>query len=199
MLIVDLETTGVDPAKHSIVSIGAIDFLHPERTFYEECRPWNGALLDSNALAVNGFTPEQLNNESRKTLYEAITSFIKWVEESEVQTLGGHNFGFDWAFLKQTSDIYNLSWKPHRRIVDLHSVCYTHHLKRGIVPPLKDKRTDLSFNNVLKYVGLPEEPMPHNALTGAKSAAEAFSRILYGKSFLDEFKQYSVPEYLAIH
>ncbi|MEM3431284.1 MAG: 3'-5' exonuclease [Candidatus Micrarchaeia archaeon] len=196
MLIVDLETTGVNPKKNSIVSIGAIDFLHPERTFYEECRPWNGAEIDDDALAVNGFTKEQILDEDRKTLYEAMNNFLKWVSESENQTLGGHNFGFDWAFLKETAEIYNLSWKPHRRIVDLHSVCYTHHLKRGIIPPLKDNRTDLSFNKVLNYVGLPDEPVPHNALFGAKAAAEAFSRLLYGKSLLDEFKKHPLPDYL---
>ena len=196
MLIVDLETTGVDPAKHSIVSIGAIDFLHPERTFYEECRPWNGAEIDDDALVINGFKREQILDENRKTLYEAMNGFIKWVEESERQTLGGHNFGFDWAFLKATADIYNLSWKPHRRIVDLHSICYAHFLKRGIEPPLKEKRTDLSFNRILNYVGIPEEPIPHNALFGAKAAAESLFRLLYGRSLLDEFKNYPVPEYL---
>ena len=196
MLIVDLETTGIDPAKNSIVSIGAIDFLHPERTFYAECRPWNGALIDPDALEVNGFTEEQIMDESKKTLYEAMNEFITWVGQSERQTLAGHNFGFDWAFLKSTADIYNMSWRPHKRIVDLHSICYIDFLKRHEEPPLKDKRTDLSFNKVLNYVGLPDEPKPHNALTGAKSAAESFSRIIYGKLLLDEFKQHPLPDYL---
>ena len=196
MLIVDLETTGVDPSKNSIVSFGAIDFLHPERTFYVECRPWNGAIIDPDALEVNGFTQEQIMDENKKTLYEAMNEFITWVGQSERQTLAGHNFGFDWAFLKATADIYNMSWKPHKRIVDLHSICYIDFLKRHEEPPLKDKRTDLSFNKVLNYVGLPDEPKPHNALFGAKAAAESFSRIIYGKLLLEEFKQYPLTDYL---
>ena len=38
MIILDIETTGVNPEKHAIVSVGAVDFLNPSRTFYEECK-----------------------------------------------------------------------------------------------------------------------------------------------------------------
>ena len=34
MIIVDVETTGIDPEKHSIVSIGAVDFSNPSNEFY---------------------------------------------------------------------------------------------------------------------------------------------------------------------
>jgi len=54
----------------------------------------------------------------------------------------------------------------------------------------------LSLDEIAKYAGLKEEPRPHNALTGAKFEAEAFSRIVYGKPLLPEFKNYEVPKYL---
>jgi len=38
MIVADIEATGLDPRKHSILSIGAVDFEHPERQFYGECR-----------------------------------------------------------------------------------------------------------------------------------------------------------------
>ena len=52
MIVVDLETTGVDPRKHSILSIGAVDFNNQENYFYGECRIREGALIDNYALAV---------------------------------------------------------------------------------------------------------------------------------------------------
>jgi hypothetical protein len=61
---------------------------------------------------------------------------------------------------------------------------------------MKDSRTDLSFDKVLTYVGLSAEPKPHGALTGAKMAAEAFSRFIYGKPLYSEFEQFAVPDYL---
>jgi len=46
---------------------------------------------------------------------------------------------------------------------------------------------------ILCYVGLPDEPSPHNALTGAVVEAEALSRLLYDKPLLPEFKHLPVP------
>jgi hypothetical protein len=68
-------------------------------------------------------------------------------------------------------------------------------IKSGITPPLKNNHTALSLDSELKYVGVPEEPKPHNALTGALSHAEVISRLLYNKPLLDEFKDYSMPNF----
>lgn len=40
MIIVDVEASGTEHDKHSIVSIGAIDFDNPSNRFYQECRMW---------------------------------------------------------------------------------------------------------------------------------------------------------------
>ena len=65
MIIVDVESSGVDPVKHSLLSIGAIDFLNPKNQFYGECRVWDGAHIMDEALAVNGFTKEQITNKKK--------------------------------------------------------------------------------------------------------------------------------------
>ena len=55
------------------------------------------------------------------------------------------------------------------------------------------KRSALNLDAVLNYCGIPNEPEPHNALTGAKSHAEVISRLLYDKKLLPEFEQYHIP------
>ena len=62
MIVVDVETTGLYPNKNSIVSIGAVDFLNPVNTFYQECRIWRGAKISDQALEVNGFTKKQITS-----------------------------------------------------------------------------------------------------------------------------------------
>ena len=49
----------------------------------------------------------------------------------------------------------------------------------------------------MNYVGIPDEPEPHNALTGALSHAEVISRLLYSKSLLPEFTNFPVPNTLG--
>ena len=59
MIIVDVESTGIEPEKHSILSIGALDFDNPENQFYGECRAWDWAHIMDESLVVNGFSREE--------------------------------------------------------------------------------------------------------------------------------------------
>jgi len=196
MIVVDVETTGVDPEINSIIGIGAVDFFNSKNQFYEECKIWYGAEITKKALEINGFTFEQITNSRKQSLESAILKFIEWAKNIEYRTFAGENPAFDRDFLKESVKIYKINWKPGHRTIDLHSLCYSHHLKRGIKPPIKEKITDLDLNKTLNYVGLPPEPNPHNALVGAKYEAEAFSRLIYGKKLFDEFEKYPVPDYL---
>lgn len=192
MIVVDVETTGTDPERHSIVSIGALEFEHPERTFYQECRIFNGAQVESAALAVNGFTLEQVTDSTKPTLEQMVGAFIAWCRGAEERTLAGHNTSFDRDFLQSSADRYKLAWHFGHRVLDLHSFSWMHMRERGVTPPNRGGRSGLSCDATLVYVGLPEEPEPHNALVGAKMEAEAFSRLMYGRGLLEEYASYPV-------
>ena len=203
MIIVDIETTGVYPEKHAILSIGAVEFEHPENQFYEECRIWEGAEVMQEgedgmryALDVNGFTEENIRDQKKKSQKKIMEDFSAWIQTCKEHTFAGENPSFDRDFLRETAKRENISWPLGRRTIDLHSVGYTHMLKRGATPPTKNKRTDLNLDKILVYVGLPEEPKPHHALTGAKCEAEAFSRVLFAKNLLKEYAQYAIPDSL---
>ncbi|MEW6062980.1 MAG: 3'-5' exonuclease [Nanoarchaeota archaeon] len=191
MIVVDVETTGIDPKKHSIVSIGAVSFYNPENQFYDECRIWEGAETTEEALNINGFSEEETRNFNKKTLEEAIKKFWGWTDNIKNKIIAGENPNFDRDFLKASAERYGIKWVFGYRTVDLHSLCYINYLKRKLNPPDK-----LNTDKTLNYVGMPSEPRPHNALTGAKMEAEAFSRIIYGKPLLKEFEKYPVPDFL---
>ena len=196
MIVVDVETTGLDPRKHSIVSIGAVDFSNPKNQFYQECQIWDGAEVTQEALEVNGFSEEEVRDPHKKTLEEIAKEFFKWMERLPDKTLAGQDPSFDKGFLKALAERHGIEWKLGRRTVDLHSICYFHHLKKGVTPPTKEDRTALNLDKIANYVGLPDEPKPHNALTGAKVEAEAFSRFIFGKPLLEEFKKFPIPAHL---
>ena len=197
MIVVDVETSGLDPQKHSIVSIGALDFSHPGNKFYEECQIFKGAEITQEALAINGFSEVELRDANKKTLKRTIKDFFKWTQGLEEITMAGRNPWFDRDFLKASAERYGLAWMLGHRVIDLHTLCYCHYLKRGMIFPTKHRRTDLDTDATFVYVGLPEESKPHHALTGARMEAEAFSRLIYGQALLKEFKHYSIPDYLT--
>lgn len=195
MLIIDIEASGTNYDKHSIVSLGAIDFVHPQRQFYAECRIWDGAHIMEDALVVNGFTTEQITDPSKITEAELVTQFVEWSEMCGDRTLTGQNVSFDRDMLRHALERAGQNWTLAHRTLDTHTMCYMHMVKRGLVPPVdaQHKRSALNLDAIMLYCGIPEEPEPHNALTGAKSHAEVVSRLLYGKNLLPDFVTFPLP------
>ena len=196
MIVVDGEYSGLDPYKHAILSIGAVDFLNPENRFYGECRVFEGAEIDDGALLVNGFTKEQALDPKAKSLEEMMKEFLAWVAPIEDRTIAGQNVYLDRDMLDMAARRCKIPWLGGKRIVDLHAVCYASHLKKGQALQLEDKLSPLSLDLILKYVGVPEEPKPHNALTGALLETEAFGRLIYGRAWLPEYEKHALPDYL---
>lgn len=196
MIVVDGEFSGLDPNKHAILSLGAIDMNDPEREFYGECQLPDWATTDPIAMEINGFTDEQIHDESKPSLEELSKQFIEWVKLSDDRTLAGQNVWQDRYMLNSGLDKHNIDWDFGHRILDLHSVVYAHVMARGEAVPVIGNMSAINSDFICKYVGLPKETEVHNALTGAKWEAEAFSRLFYGKNLLPEFTNNTIPEYL---
>jgi DNA polymerase III epsilon subunit-like protein len=196
MLVVDCEMSGLEPEQHSIVSVGAIDFDHPERQLYEECHIWEGAIVEDEALAVNGYTRDQINDPTKQSEADLVHKFIAFAVGMSDTTIAGQNVFTDLYFLQAAARrAGHTAWPFAHRIIDIHSLCFEHMIKRGVTPPIDSEKhhSSLNLDSVLKYCGIPEEPKPHNALTGAKCNAEVISRLLYDKKILPEFDQFAIP------
>lgn len=193
MIAIDVEGSGTEYQKHSLVSIGALDLKNPSYRFYEECKIWEGAHIMEGALEVNGFTEAEITDSKKKSEAEITKEFISWSDKIDVHTFVGQNISFDRDFLKAAAERAHLNWTFPYRTIDTHTLCYMHMVKRGFDVPIKNRRTTLDLDAVLNYVGIPDEPSPHNALTGALSHAEVTYRLLYDKKLLDEFKEFNIP------
>ena len=196
MLVTDCEMTGLEPTQHSIVSVGCVDLDNPSRQLYEECRMWDGAKVEDEALAVNGFTRAQVEDPSKQTEGELVRKFIAFADGMQDATIAGQNVFTDLYFLQNAAKrAGHTAWPFAHRIIDIHSLAWEHMIKRGLTPPLNPEKrhSALNLDAALQYCGIPEEPRPHNALTGAKCNAEVISRLLYDKKLLPEFEQYDIP------
>lgn len=193
MIVLDIEASGTNYQQHSIVSIGALVLEDPTYQFYDECRIWDGAKVMDEALEVNGFTDAEIRDPNKKSEKEIVEAFFMWAALVPDRTLAGQNPSFDRDYLKVAADRHNLDYTFAHRTIDTHTLAYMHMVKRGIVPPLEHARSALNLDAVLNYVGIPDEPHPHNALTGAMSHAEVISRLLYHKPLLPVFEEFPLP------
>jgi len=175
------------------VSIGAFDFDNPENRFEMECRVWDGAHINKESIEFAGFTEEEVNDLNKPAEDELIRNFIGWASEIEERTLCGQNIAFDRMFLMNAAARAHLNFPFGYKTVDTHTLGYMHMIKRGLTPPLKNNHSALDLDALLNYVGIPEEPTPHKAMTGALSHGEVASRLLHDKKLLPEFQQYVIP------
>lgn len=194
MIVIDTETTGVDPEKHAIVSIGAVEFEDPSNEFYGECRIFEGAHIMEEAMEVNGFSEDEVTDESKQSLESLMRKFLKWGREVDEHTLAGLHIGyFDMHFLEHSAHRCGLDWYFAKRSLDLHSLVMMHAPQHGKRLPKENKRSAVDSHFIQQYVGIPTVPKPHNALTDAKWEAEAVSRLIYDQSLLGEYADHPIP------
>ena len=197
MIIFDLETSNVEANTGSILSIGALDFDNPKDIFYGECRIRVGADINPESLKITGFTLDSINGDTKPTTTDLIRNFLNWLSAHKDQTLAGQNPHWDLEYIKaemKRSKITDI--RLGHRIVDLHTLCFTKMMELGIDIPIKNSRTDINTDYILEFCGLKSRPGIHNGLEDSKLEAECFSRIIYGKSLLPEYFEFSVPNFL---
>lgn len=169
ILIIDTETSGLDPEKCSILSIGATT-LDGEHKFYKECRAWDGAEVHPKALEVNGLHSHQKAKLSESDL---MIEFADWLDEVGIKQMAGYNVQFDYGFLDHAFKRAKLKNPIQRRTVDAQSLAWGYIVKNDLQMPRA-----LSMNNVLELLGYSKEPDPHNALTGAECCAKVIRKAI---------------------
>ncbi|MDB5260204.1 MAG: hypothetical protein JWN37_435 [Candidatus Nomurabacteria bacterium] len=191
MVSIDCEMTGLNPERSAIVSIGAIDLQKPERRIYIEMQPFEGADINDESIAICGYTREALAN-IKLSQKEGLTLLKQFLDESNERNVVGQNVTFDVLFLNYSFMREGVDCKIPYRVLDLHSMVCSKLILSGKQVPIEDRKSTLNLDGLLNMSGIPEEPKPHNALTGALSAAEVYFRLIEGRAVLPEFKEYSI-------
>lgn len=175
VVVIDVETSGLSPGRHSIVEIGAVALADERQQFEVRCRMWPGALWDVNAARVNGQSRAACEDPARPTEAQAVEMLSEWLRyhwPTQRLTVAGMNPRFDLEFLLAASDRSEAD--PLERIfshrtLDMHSL--------AVAVTAADLR-DLHTDGIYQALGLPPEPKPHRALAGALAEREALLRLL---------------------
>lgn len=171
IVVIDVETTGLDPTHHEILEIGAVredgatfeqmvQIRHPERIQFEaakinQCHLWHPDCFEE--IPVNSVLPYA---------DRAIDMLLDWLDSYDPTsrwTVIGRNPRFDLGFLfAHGPENHRAQRRLYKYGLDLHdlvnwSLCFQGH------DPLR-----LSKDEKYSVLGYAREPIPHRALQGAQ-------------------------------
>lgn len=169
ILVIDTETGGLDPASHSLLTLGMVAgeletglVLGQEELLLKSDR----YEVTAEALSINQIDLVKHHGTASEAYWFTVRfhSFVRqWVPDGEKMTLLGHNVEFDRGFLKYHVDLDEFC---HRRVLDT-SVLWQHYrLTRQL-----DAGGGMS--DALAHFGIPCEGW-HTALGDARSTWRLF-------------------------
>ncbi len=197
--VMDIETTGLNPRKCAILSVGLVSYNGRLNEFYREYYPFDGAEVMEVGMKINGFDLNKMRRDPVNDPKNVVDDVKRFLKASRCNVTAGQNPSFDRDFVNAYAERYGADFRLPIWMLDMHSVCMSYMLENGIkIPRKSDGGLCLSSDSILKFVGLGAEPKPHNALNGAKYEFEALCRLIYGKNMLLEFSDCPVPSELTI-
>lgn len=190
ILELDFETTGLCERECGIVEIGAR--WHTEDgsrvgKFFRECRPREGALVEEEALKVNGYTKERVFDAARMPEAQAIVELLAFIRGSkpckQKVMVAAWNAPFEMRFLRSAlkrAGVEERHWGLRHSALCPQAIL-TADMIRGHVRKTAEGFTvksqppsftwgGLTVNSDLasQILGIPPEERPHNALRGAE-------------------------------
>jgi len=148
---VDLETTGLDPQKETIIEVGLIHFNEGkiEERFCKTVNP--GKTVSDHVLILTGIKQKELI--SSPTLEKIVPEIKEFIGS---KPLVGHNVGFDISFLKKSFTFNNINYD-------------TFNLSRIYLPFISSH----SLSSIVEYFKVPYDDA-HRAGADAEMAGKIF-------------------------
>lgn len=164
LVIVDLETSGLDPGEHEIIEIGAI--LVDRTTLLSlgtlELKVLPTKPVSPDAARVNGYTEEGWKNAI--PLSDAMKKFALFARDANMLA---YNVSFDWGFLQEAFRKTGIRDTMRYQRLDILTIAWF------FLPGLRS----YSLKSVCEEVGVDPESDVHEAIKGAHKAFEVYTYI----------------------
>ena len=167
---VDTETGGFDASRHALLEVAVVRVdprtLEERGRLVARVRPAPGLVVDPEAAAVNGYTPEEW--ATAPTEAEALPAVAAMLRGA---MFAGQNPAFDRDFLRAAFDRAHLSWPAgDYHLLDVASLAWPL-VVRGDVD-------SVSLRKVSAWMGLPPLAGHHRAEADIDRTIEVYRRLL---------------------
>ncbi|MDO8442915.1 MAG: 3'-5' exonuclease [bacterium] len=167
--ITDVETTGLDPKVQEIVEIGLVvidqSTLMIIDTLNVKIKPEHIETASEFALKLNGYNSADW--EKAISLPEAMALYAEKTKEA---MFCAHNVTFDWSFIAESFKKTGVKNEMDYHRLDLFTMAWMKLKNSGL--------EKLNMNEVAKFLGIPEEPLPHRGINGAMTEYEIYKKLI---------------------
>ncbi len=195
MIVLDIETSGLDMQKSGIWQIGAIELENPENFFFEEGRIDDEDWINLDSLKITGKREEELRDKEKQSQKQLLSNFFKWAVKIKNNDCIAQNPQFDWSFLNFKAEKYGIRFPLFYRTLDLHSIAQLKYFQLYGKFLIKNNLSDMGLSNIIAFCGMKDERTVHNALEDARITGECFARIVFGKNLFADYDKYEIPWY----
>lgn len=178
LLFIDTETGGIDPNKHSLLSIGLVVWESSKKIIdsTEILIKHNEYVVTSTARCINKFDElahERCAVEPKESISMMLNFCSSYFDKDLLIPLAGHNTQFDVSFLKVFLKTKNRSYNElfSHRIID------TYTLIRSLYYAGKIEKDISSSAQAFSYFGIAVEGR-HTAQGDALATAELYNKLL---------------------
>ena len=177
LLLIDLETTGLDAQKHEIIQIAAIlldkKTLKEKEIFSSFISPLRWKNRDLESMKVNGIKLDQL--KGAPSLKTVLSQFNKIFKPQEV-VLSHYGGPLDMDFMREAYKKAGLKWQFDYHYFNLWAVFYAFLASRNKLKNSK-KFTGFSLDDFMKEFKIKSNSR-HDALEDGRIEAEVLRRIM---------------------
>jgi len=217
MIVLDIESSGIDTGRCGIWQIGALELENPRNSFFQEGKIDEEDIIEESALRVIGKTEENLRDLDKQFQKELILNFLDWTKRCKEKLFLGQNIGWDLNFIQNKCLKYGIMNKFRETVgqrgIDLHTLAQQKYYEVYKKYFLKEKgSSNMNTTTILNFCGIPDKRIkikegskqggvekdgnPHNAREDCRLEGEAYYRLTYGKTHFPEYSQFKIPTYL---
>lgn len=185
-IVIDVETSGLDPARHALLELAAVTLafnaagkLNIDQVFHYQIEPYPGAPVDPVALDVTGIDPGQPLRYAipeQQALRRLFTQVRRQLELTQCNrgVLVGHNAWFDLSFIQSAVKRCAITHVPFHSFTTFDTATLGGVVLGETILARAVKKAGLGFNVA----------EAHSAVYDATKTAELFCVIANNESFL---------------
>lgn len=177
LLIVDIESTGVDLTKHELIQVGAIlldkKTLKEKKSFESFIKPKRWKDRDPEAMEVNQITWEELKDAP------SLKTVLKKFEAKFGTNVIMANYGtiIDTAYLRFGYKESGMKYKYDYHVFDIWPLVYTYMAKHKLLTNRK-RFSGFRLDDTAKHFKIKVADNRHTALADCRLEAEVLRKIL---------------------